>query len=234
MRRQNSMQRRTSLPLVAIASSSPSGWRRVVTTPTSTPATEPTTGETLPPVDTRPTRRHRHHPRPTPGADGIEHPTGADDVVVRIGYEGGFVPVEYVFSNLPTLLVTGDGRVIVAGPADRDLSRSAAAERAAAHDQRSRHPGAAALAEEHGLLPDVEYYEPDTNIADAPTRWSRSRPTARRTSTGLRARHGRRRHRDRRGAGRSWPSFVAQASDVVTAAGADTLGPEEPFERRRT
>lgn len=40
----------------------------------------------------------------------IEHPTGADDLVVEVRYEGGFVPVDVVFTNLPTRLITGDGR----------------------------------------------------------------------------------------------------------------------------
>lgn len=34
-----------------------------------------------------------------------------DEVVLRIGYEGGFVPAGTSFLNLPTVLVTGDGRV---------------------------------------------------------------------------------------------------------------------------
>lgn len=38
-----------------------------------------------------------------------------DEVVLRIGYEGGFVPSGVAFVNLPTLLITGDGRAFVPG-----------------------------------------------------------------------------------------------------------------------
>jgi hypothetical protein len=53
----------------------------------------------------------------TPGTEpgGIPHPTGADDVLLRIGYEGGFVSPDMLFARIPTLLVTGDGRAIVQG-----------------------------------------------------------------------------------------------------------------------
>jgi hypothetical protein len=48
-------------------------------------------------------------PGTTPGT-GIVHPTGADDLVIRIGYEGGFVPQGYLFVRMPSLLISGDGR----------------------------------------------------------------------------------------------------------------------------
>ena len=38
-----------------------------------------------------------------------------DEVVVRLGYEGGFVPQGVAFLNLPTLLISGDGRVFTQG-----------------------------------------------------------------------------------------------------------------------
>ena len=38
-------------------------------------------------------------------------PQGADDVVLRVAYEGGYVAVETLFVALPTLLITGGGRV---------------------------------------------------------------------------------------------------------------------------
>lgn len=57
----------------------------------------------------------------TPGSDttttvtGISHPTGAEEMLLRIGYEGGFVSPDMLFARLPTLLITGDGRAIVQG-----------------------------------------------------------------------------------------------------------------------
>jgi hypothetical protein len=49
------------------------------------------------------------------GSMGIPHPTGADDVVLRYGYEGGFVAPGTLFISTPTLMVTGAGRVIEPG-----------------------------------------------------------------------------------------------------------------------
>jgi hypothetical protein len=51
----------------------------------------------------------------TPPAGGIVHPTGADDVVLRFGYEGGFVGPDALFGRTPGLLVTGDGRALIGG-----------------------------------------------------------------------------------------------------------------------
>ena len=50
---------------------------------------------------------------PTTGA--IAHPTGADEMIFRLGYEGGFTSPGYLFMNIPTLLVSGDGRVVQTG-----------------------------------------------------------------------------------------------------------------------
>jgi hypothetical protein len=49
------------------------------------------------------------------GSQRIEHPTGASDAVVRITYEGGFVPVGMAFVNTPALVVSGDGKAYVPG-----------------------------------------------------------------------------------------------------------------------
>src|SRR4051794_20450974 len=119
--------------------------------------------ETIAPVETTPPPTVP----PTTVPSGIEHPAGADDVIVRIAYEGGFVPVEMTFLNLPALLVSGDGHTFVEGPvADiypgpllPNIQTSPVSE-AGIQDL-------LALAEEHGLLADVTYTDP-TNIADAP------------------------------------------------------------------
>ena len=42
---------------------------------------------------------------------GIAHPTGAQDVVLKLSYEGGLLPAGIAFVNTPSLLVSGDGRV---------------------------------------------------------------------------------------------------------------------------
>jgi len=46
---------------------------------------------------------------------GIGYPQGANDAVLRLGYRGGFVAPGTDFINLPTLLISGDGRVFAPG-----------------------------------------------------------------------------------------------------------------------
>ena len=41
---------------------------------------------------------------------------GADDLVLRVEYTGGFMPVESLFTRVPIISVYGDGRVITEGP----------------------------------------------------------------------------------------------------------------------
>ena len=48
------------------------------------------------------------------GTDGIEHPTGSEAVLV-VENTGGFVPVQFMATQLPTFVLLGDGRVIVQG-----------------------------------------------------------------------------------------------------------------------
>ncbi|MEP7203640.1 MAG: hypothetical protein ABI894_13585 [Ilumatobacteraceae bacterium] len=45
----------------------------------------------------------------------IAHLTGADDVVLKLAHEGGFVPAGFLFVNTPALLVSGDRRVFTQG-----------------------------------------------------------------------------------------------------------------------
>jgi hypothetical protein len=48
------------------------------------------------------------------GGEDIEHPSGSDAILV-IDSAGGFVPVEFMATNLPAFVLLGDGRVIVQG-----------------------------------------------------------------------------------------------------------------------
>lgn len=50
-----------------------------------------------------------------PPTGGIAHPTGADELVFSLSYEGGFVPVEFIFSSVPSVTIAGDGTVVVQG-----------------------------------------------------------------------------------------------------------------------
>lgn len=50
------------------------------------------------------------------GGPGIDHPTGSDELVLRVELRGGFVPFEYTLTRVPSWSLYGDGRVIVEGP----------------------------------------------------------------------------------------------------------------------
>lgn len=49
---------------------------------------------------------------PAPLIDGISHPTGATDVVLRFDEAGGFVPVEFLAAHVPYFTLYGDGSVV--------------------------------------------------------------------------------------------------------------------------
>ena len=50
-----------------------------------------------------------------PGTGSIQHPTGPNDVVVRISSDGGFIGPQILFQRIPGFTLTGDGSVIVPG-----------------------------------------------------------------------------------------------------------------------
>ena len=69
------------------------------------PAASPTPGATGTPTSTP-------NPTPTAVADGIQHPTGAKDVVIRFDVSGGFAPVEFMATSAPSFTLYGDGTVV--------------------------------------------------------------------------------------------------------------------------
>jgi hypothetical protein len=52
----------------------------------------------------------------TGGAEPIEHPTGADELILRWEQTGGFVPYEYELRRIPSWSLYGDGTLVVPGP----------------------------------------------------------------------------------------------------------------------
>ena len=51
-----------------------------------------------------------------PGAgDGIHHSTDGHDVLVRVAFEGGFVPLEWTYRSLPSFSLYGDGTLVLPG-----------------------------------------------------------------------------------------------------------------------
>jgi hypothetical protein len=55
-------------------------------------------------------------PSTTP-VSGIEHPTGADDVILRYEEGGGFVPASFMAAQTPHFTLYGDGTVVFRNPA---------------------------------------------------------------------------------------------------------------------
>jgi hypothetical protein len=185
---------------------------------TQTGSPGPTPGDsTLPP----------EAPPPTPAPSAYEHPTGSDDVVVWIGVEGGFVPVEVAFQHLPSLLVTGDGRAIQQGPQIAiypgpllpNLQQRTITEEGIQQ--------LLGLADEHGLFQPGSYKGPEDTIADAP--YTVVRLTADGTTIEHRA-YALGIDGDEEGDRARLAEFVALATDLAAAVGEDELGPEEPYE----
>ena len=121
---------------------------------TTVPTTPPTTA---PPTTAPPT---------TAAPDGYEHPSAADDVVVSIAYEGGFMTMEATFAQLPSLLVTGDARQFTLGPQIQIYPGPLLPNVQLTDVGEDGIQQLLALADEHGLLQDREY-DADTNVADA-------------------------------------------------------------------
>jgi hypothetical protein len=71
-------------------------------------------GGTVPPTATPPGATSSPGSSAGPGA--IAHPTGADDLVLRMEIGGGLVAPGWILSQLPLVSVYGDGRVITQGP----------------------------------------------------------------------------------------------------------------------
>jgi hypothetical protein len=97
---------------------------------------------------------------------GFEHPTGADDVVIEIVFEGGFVPEDFAFRNLPTMLVSGDGRQFVQGPQIEIFPAPMLPNVLVSDIGEAGVQQLLDLAAEHGLLTEREYERNDM-IADA-------------------------------------------------------------------
>jgi hypothetical protein len=49
---------------------------------------------------------------PSPAIQGIDHPTGSTDVVLRLEEGGGFVPIWFLTTQAPTFTLYGDGTVV--------------------------------------------------------------------------------------------------------------------------
>ncbi len=176
------------------------------------------------PVDTTPAGSDA--PQATDAPAGIQHPTGAEEVVVRYGSEGGFVPTGFAFMNLPTVLITGDGRVIqpgvipaiYPGPLVRPLRERSITEAGIQEILE--------IADANDLLQEPPKYARNDMLADAPD-----------TVVALQAKGGSFVHRayalgfdtetdpDRQ----KLAAFTAAMDDIDTAAGPENLGADAEF-----
>lgn len=85
------------------------------TQPTSAPPTEvPASPDPTSPPPPTPTAS------PTFAGDQITHPTGATDVVLRMETGGGFVPIDFIVTQIPQFTLYGDGTVVFEGITDQN------------------------------------------------------------------------------------------------------------------
>ncbi len=185
-------------------------------------STPPDTAPASTPPSSQPTT-----PSTTPGSGGYEHGTGAHDAVIQISYEGGLVPAGVGFTQVPALLVTGDGRVITEGPVPAIYPGPLLPNLVQRTITEDGIQTLLAKADELGLLANIRYTNPHSQIADAPD------TVVTITVDGTTYRHvayalGFDPETDPDRA--NLFDFVTAASDLPTTVGADQLGSEEPFE----
>lgn len=99
---------------------------------------------------------------------GIVHPTGADEVVVRLGLYGGLVPFGMAFQNVPSVLIAGDGRVYTPGITTAVFPGALLPAINVRTIDEAGIQRVLALAADTGLLQPPPDYSADLNIADAP------------------------------------------------------------------
>ena len=103
----------------------------------------------------------------TEASGGIEHPTGADDVILRYGYVGGLVPVGYAFVNVPNALITGDGHLIQPGVTTLEFPGPLLPALQVRTISEEAIQAILATADADGLLAPPPDYSAETNVADA-------------------------------------------------------------------
>jgi hypothetical protein len=105
---------------------------------------------------------------PTAAPSGIAHPAGADTLVVRVTNEGGFVPPGWAFVNMPTALISGDGRAFRPGVTTMEFPGPLLAPIGVRTISEAGIQTVLARAQELGLLATPPTYEGNDMIADAP------------------------------------------------------------------
>lgn len=159
-----------------------------------------------------------------PSSDDFGHANGCEAVVVEISSIGGIRPPDPMFLDVPSLVVTGDGRLIDRSPHDgnRDRLVTKYRQRSISEDGIQR---VLALADENGLLDDVEYADPPAY--DAPftsVRITVEGVTYEHDATALVAAD------DESDPGRAALSrFVDAVYEIEMLVGDEALGDDEPY-----
>jgi hypothetical protein len=102
------------------------------------------------------------------GREAIEHPQGADELVLRVVTGGGLVPPEYALRELPGFSLYGDGRLVVRGPEILIYPGPALPNLVQRQVGEEGVQALLAAADEAGLLGPSRHYD-FPGIADAPT-----------------------------------------------------------------
>lgn len=166
---------------------------------------------------------------PGTGPGAIAHPTGADEVVFRLGYEGGFVPVGHAFVNLPTLLVSGDGRVFRPGVTTLEFPGRLLPPLTVQSITEEGVQRLLRAADDNGMIATPPDYTAEVLVADAPD-----------TVLTINAKGGSFTHRayaldfvdgtQTTPARERFAGFVTLVSDLAAVVGVANLGAEEVFE----
>jgi len=99
---------------------------------------------------------------------GIAHPTGADDLLLKISYDGGLIPPEYHFVDVPALVVSGDGRIFTPAPASTPAPGPLMENILVRQTNEEGLRALLGVVERAGLLAPPPEYPDRHNVADAP------------------------------------------------------------------
>jgi hypothetical protein len=106
-------------------------------------------------------------PSTSAGPGGYVHATGPDDVVLRLEWQGGYVPQAYAFTALARLVITGEGAVYTQGAQVEIYPQPLLPPALVGRIDEDELQDLLRAADEAGMLAHVTYEAP-TNIADAP------------------------------------------------------------------
>jgi hypothetical protein len=159
---------------------------------------------------------------------GIDHPTGAHDLILRIDLGGGFLAPQAQFRQLPVFALYGDGRIIVPGPQIEIYPGPALPNLQVRTVSEAGIQAILSAARKAGLLGPDRHYD-NHRIADAPTTTftvvaDGGRHVVTAYALGM------------EGPGDSYPAersalaaFEGRLSDLQSWLPARSLGPEGPF-----